>query len=181
MRFPAYTLLMLILLASCEQGGTTSDNPVDIAQLSDTIDQTSLQETSDSSVPVPAVNSQIDIENKRYLFDVTENTREEFSALLSRIDEIMEASPEMFDELEIVMVLHGPDINLFTEKNYAMNKDLVDLAARLDAFKVVDLKVCEASMDSLGVTNMDIPAFIETIPFAPDTMNELREQGYINL
>ena len=67
------------------------------------------------------------------------------------------------------------------KKNYAMNKDLVDLAARLDAFKVVDLKVCEASMDSLGVTNMDIPAFIETIPFAPDTMNELREQGYINL
>lgn len=121
------------------------------------------------------------IDNTRYFFDVSDHTVEELEALLVRIEEITDASPETFDRLEIVMILHGPDIGLFTRANYEHNRRLVDLAAKLDAFRVVDMKACEASMDSLGVNRGDIPAFIESVPYAPDEIRRLQEQGYINL
>ena len=124
---------------------------------------------------------QIDLKNKHYLFDVTEHSLEELKDLLSRVDEVTEASPETFNDLEIVMVLHGPDIDYFTKKNYLKNKSVVDLAAKLDTVKTIDMKVCKTTMDSLGVERKEIPDFIETVPFAPETITHYKEQGYINL
>ena len=175
-----FTFLVLALTA-CEQDEAVSHSPVQKREPIQDSDPASLQQAAAHHTEAPLTNPQLTIENKRYLFDVTQNTKEELKELLARIDEIMEASPEMFDELEIVMVLHGPDINLFTENNYTMNKELVDLAEKLDAFKVVDMKVCETTMDSLGVNNTELPSFIETVPYALDTINDLREQGYVNL
>lgn len=126
-------------------------------------------------------NQRFEIDNKHYLFDVNDHTIEELQDLLERIEEITEASPEAFDDLKLVMVLHGPDINLFTKKNYLENKSIVDLAAKLDAFEIVDMKVCDTAIDKLGFDRKEIPAFIESVPYAPDTMRSLQEQGYINL
>ena len=67
------------------------------------------------------------------------------------------------------------------EKNYEKNKELVDLAAKLDAFNVIDLKICEKSLSSRGVSQDEIPSFIEPVPYAPDEIKRLTEEGYINL
>ena len=134
----------------------------------------------DSAISPPATTGYY-IDNKRYFFDVTDHTVEELQALLERIDEITEASPETFDELKIVMILHGPDIGLFTRSTYEQNQKLVNLAAKLDAINVVDMKACETAMDSLGYALTDIPPFIETVPYAPDEIKRLQQNGYINL
>ncbi len=130
---------------------------------------------------IQPTQKQFKIGNKRYLFDVTNHSMEELKDLLARIEEITELSPESFDQLEMVMVLHGPDIDLFRQSNYSENKQLVDLAAKLDKFKVVDMKVCETAMGSLGVGRDDMPPFIELVPYAPDTIRRLEQEGYINL
>jgi len=121
------------------------------------------------------------IENKSYLFDVTEHSKDEFRALLTRAEEISQAQPDDFQDLEIIMILHGSDINWFTQDNYEHNQQLIDLAARLDAQGVIDMKVCEQTMTDRGVARENLPPFIESVPYAPvEIENRLRE-GYINL
>ncbi len=178
------TCLMTVLLSSvlvlsaCGDEGmdppaATGGQPAPVAERNDPVNG----QPGTSATPSNAYT----IGNKRYFFDVTDHTVEELQALLERIEEITEASPETFDELEVVMVLHGPDIGLFTQANYKQNRKLVDLAAKLDAFNIVDMKACETAMNSLGYKQSDIPPFIETVPYAPAEIERLQEQGYINL
>ena len=141
-------------------------------------DKTNDESSSEQS---PPLQTQFNVGNKSYLFDVTDHSLEELEALLVRAEEITQMSSDDYDDLEIVMILHGPDIDWFTQQNYKQNKQLVDLAARLDAYDIIDMKVCETAMDSLGVERTEIPPFIESVPYSPDEMKRLLQEGYINL
>lgn len=131
----------------------------------------------DPSVHVQS-NKQITIGNKRYLYDISEHDIDDLKLLLQRADEITQAGGDNLDKLEIVMILHGPDIGWFTLDNYDDNKDLVDLAKKLDAFDIIDLKVCETTMKSMSIGRNQLPSFIESIPYAPDELNRLTREGY---
>jgi len=102
-------------------------------------------------------------------------------ALLRRADEVASTSSAEFEQLEIALILHGPDIDWFAKKNYTENKKLVDLAAQLDALEVIDLKVCQQAMEQYGFQDEDIPAFIDRVPYAPDEMRRLEGSGYFRL
>ena len=121
------------------------------------------------------------IENKSYLFDVTEHSLSELEALLARAEEVTQSNSSEHDDLEIVMIIHGPDIEWFTQQNYAHNQKLIDLAARLDAYDIIDMKVCEKTMSHHGVEREDIPEFIDTVPYAPIEIENRLSDGYINL
>ncbi len=143
--------------------------------------------TSNPVVKVPAqvehipLDDKVIIENKSYLFDVTDHSIEELQALLVRAEEISQAQSEEFEKLKIVMILHGPDIEWFTAKNHEQNQELIDLAERLDSYDIIDMKVCETAMSSLGVEHKDIPSFIEPVPYAPVEIKQRLQDGYINL
>ena len=79
------------------------------------------------------------------------------------------------------MVIHGSDIDWFTHQNYEQNRQLVDLAARLDAYDVIDMKVCKKTMSDRGVKRKDIPPFIESVPYGPTEIKKRLLDGYINL
>lgn len=130
---------------------------------------------------VTPITTGAEIENKSYLFVVKDHSIDELEALLIRAEEVSQAQPKDFEDLEIVMVIHGPDLDFFTTQNHEKNGPLLDVAARLDAVNVIDMKVCETTMSMRGIERHDIPAFIETVPFAPTEIKERREQGYINL
>ena len=38
-------------------------------------------------------------------------------------------------------------LNFFTNENYARYSELVDRAARLDAFKLIDVKICQTLLN----------------------------------
>lgn len=168
-------LTAILGLAGCGRDDAANPPPVPV-----TVSDSSGTHTA-TSLSAGATAAGYNPGNDRYVFDVGNHSVEELQALLVRIEEITDASPEAFDNLEIVMVLHGPEIDLFTRSNYAQNRRLVDLAAKLDAFRVVDMKVCETAINSLGIDQGEIPAFIESVPYAPDELQRLLEQGYINL
>ena len=128
-----------------------------------------------------AKESLYNIGNKQYLFIVNKHTTEELQALLERADEIASTSLDLFDQLEIAMIIHGPSVDLFREKNYEKNRKLIDLAAKLDAFNVIDIKICETSMDRFEVSRGEVPAFIDSVPYAPEEIERLSAEGYINL
>ena len=135
--------------------------------------------------PVPVVEevkqAEPEIENKSYLFDVSMHSIAELEALLARAEEVSQTHPKDFEDLEIVMIIHGPDIDWFTHQNYEYNRKLVDLAARLDAYDVIDMKVCEKTMQKRGVSANDLPEFIESVPYAPVEIDKLLNEGYISL
>ena len=109
---------------------------------------------------------------------LSQHTPDELNALLMRADDLARASN--FSPVEpVTFVLHGDEIELFTRANYASNQSLVDLAARLDAFEVIDVRVCETWLRDNGVAASELPPFVETVPFGPTFQASLQRSGAI--
>ncbi|HKK15282.1 MAG TPA: DsrE family protein [Gammaproteobacteria bacterium] len=182
MNFSRYSSVLLIfaiafsLLSACEKDeNVTAGSPATVTASAEP--EPVRRELSETTIP----QRQFNIGNKRYLFDISDHTIEEMESLLSRAREISELNMDDYSDLEIVMIIHGPDIDWFTRKNLERNHRLIDLAAKLDAFDIIDMKVCKKTMDNRGVKREEIPAFIESVPYAPDEIKRLNEAGYINL
>ena len=180
-------MVTCILLTACEQETSLSSIPrqATIAELQAESPPTERNQERESNLPTPNLSehpqTQFNLGNKSYLFDVSDHSIEELEALLERAEEITQSSANKYDKLDIVMILHGPDINWFTQQNYEQNKQLVDLAAKLDAYDIIDLKVCETAMSNRGLEREQIPSFIESVPYSPDEMKRLLKEDYINL
>lgn len=172
----------ILLLQACDN--TEIDSARATIKDPDQIQTSPLVVTNTAPPPVNTIHAdqtQFNIGNKSYLFDISNHSVEELRALLQRAEEINQFEKDDYDKLEIVMILHGPDIDWFTQQNYENNRQLVDLAERLDSFEIIDMKVCETAMADRGVSREEVPAFIESVPYSPDEMKRLLREGYINL
>jgi intracellular sulfur oxidation DsrE/DsrF family protein len=118
---------------------------------------------------------------QKFLFDLVGHSEQELLSLMNRAKQMAESAQDNRDTLEIALVLHGPDIDFFAAPNYTRYQQLVDLAAQLDAYDVIDFKACSVALEKRGFDRPDIPAFIELVPFGPDEIERLRESGYITL
>ena len=105
------------------------------------------------------------------------HTPEELSAILDQAESWADARDE-YPSSPIAIVLHGQEANAFVKQNYPMYRALVDKAAKLDAFKVVDIKICEAWMGINQVRRDQLPAFVDTVPFGPSEEKRLLDAGY---
>jgi len=149
-----------------------------VSQQSPAAELPAAQQPNDSG---SATNPQFSAGNNQYMFDVSDHSREELVALLKRADEVSTVAGAEAGDLDVALILHGPDIVWFAKQHYQRNKELVDLAARLDALKVIDLKVCQQAMDQYGYAENEIPEFIERVPYAPEEMRRLEDSGYFRL
>ena len=93
------TLTAILLSAGCEQNNTAS---VDQAE-----GQSPAEANREPSVYRGPAQTQFNIGNQSYFFDVSDHTRDEFEALLHRAEEITQMNTEEFDQLDIIMILHG--------------------------------------------------------------------------
>lgn len=112
------------------------------------------------------------------VFDINVHTREELELVLRRMEGLSQGAAEDRPE-RITLVLHGPEVAFFATRNYAEYRDLVDLAAKLSAFELVDIKMCKAQMQTLGIEAAEIPPFIELVPFGPAEVDRLRMETYV--
>jgi intracellular sulfur oxidation DsrE/DsrF family protein len=113
------------------------------------------------------------------VLDVSVHSLDELKVLLDRAEEIAARPQSQGEKAGVVLVLHGPEVEFFAISNYPRYKDIVDQAARLDAFDVVDVKICQSMMERLGVGRDDIPAFIEQVPYGPGEVERLVREGYV--
>ncbi len=118
---------------------------------------------------------------KHYLFDVTDHSPEEISAMLLRAERLNLEGVRHEQQVDIAMVLHGPDIEIFAKHNYDRYQNIVDTARRLEQVGVIDFKVCQRVMSARGITAMELPDFLEAVPYAADEIKRLRAQGYVTL
>jgi intracellular sulfur oxidation DsrE/DsrF family protein len=134
---------------------------------------------AESPPPTPATG--LTTEDGRYLFSVTLHTPEEIAGLLTRAEELAKTRHPDSRDTGIALVLHGPEIVIFAKRNYARFRETVDRAARLDAGRIVEMKICRTEMKRLGIGEEEIPGFIELVPYGPDEEKRLRRNGYVYL
>jgi intracellular sulfur oxidation DsrE/DsrF family protein len=115
----------------------------------------------------------------RAVLDISVHTIEGLRVLFDRAEELAMRPQAPGEEASVVLVLHGPEVEFFSIRNYEKYKDIVDQAARLDAFDVVDVKICQTMMGIQGVDRNDIPSFIEQVPLGPGEVDRLLQEGYV--
>jgi intracellular sulfur oxidation DsrE/DsrF family protein len=115
----------------------------------------------------------------RVVLDISVHTLEGLKVLFDRAEELAMRPQAQGEEASVVLVLHGPEVEFFAIRNYEKYKDIVDQAARLDAFDVVDVKICQSMMGAQGIERNDIPSFIEQVPLGTVEIERLLQQGYV--
>jgi intracellular sulfur oxidation DsrE/DsrF family protein len=165
--------LSLVLVSACDKQEQSAEKP-NMASITANTTEPPVQNYERNT-------NKVIIENKNYLFNVKGHSLSEIEALLERTEQVTTTQSSEYQDLEIVMVIHGPDIEWFTQQSHVDNQKLLDLAARLDARDIVDMKVCETTMEHHGVERKDIPRFIDTVPYAPTEIENRLRDGYINL
>jgi intracellular sulfur oxidation DsrE/DsrF family protein len=66
-------------------------------------------------------------------------------------------------------------VGIFFKQNYTDFKPIVDLAARLSALEVIDIKVCQVSYEREGLDKSTLFPFVTTVPFGPEEISRLLE------
>ena len=113
----------------------------------------------------------------RYYFDMAPTSLEDFDALIDALEPQTTQTPP---ESPLVVVLHGDHASAFIRDNYGANRQRVDRAALLDAYGVIDIKMCATWMRLNNITENDIPPFIETVPYGATEIERLRNNGYLD-
>lgn len=121
---------------------------------------------------VPQIGSQ------GFVAKIDLHTAEEIEQLLKRAEAYLENAEVYPDADPIAVILHGPEVQLFNRRNYSKFKDIVGLAARLDALNVINVQVCEVQMLEEGISINDLPHFVESIPYGPAEEERLLKKGY---
>ena len=111
-------------------------------------------------------------------FDISVHTIDELRDVLQRAEALVSQPKSASQPANIALMLHGPEIKYFSIGQYAQYKDVVDLAAKLDAYNVVELKMCETAMKDFGIKKNDIPSFIEFVPSGESELKQLSRRGY---
>lgn len=147
-----------------------------IAQITD---KTSKQSAEQAPGGTDLEPGETDTVPGRTVLDISVHTVEELQVLFDRAEILAGKLTSGKQEASIVLVLHGPEVEFFSKKKYDEYKDIVDQAARLDAYEIVDVKICQAMMEVQGVERDDIPAFIEQVPLGPAEVDRLVGEGYV--
>ena len=115
----------------------------------------------------------------RAVLDISVHTIEGLKVLFDRAEELAMRPQAQGEGASVILVLHGPEVEFFSISNYGRYKDIVDQAARLDAFDVVDVKICKTMMGIKGIGADDIPSFIEQVQLGSGEVERLLQEGYV--
>ena len=109
------------------------------------------------------------------------HTTAELHAVLERADQLLADGVALQSEpASVTFILHGPEVSSLLRQNYLQNKATVDLAARLSALGVVDIKACETWMGGNGVNPDNLQPFVGTVNYGPREIRRLvEEESYI--
>lgn len=108
--------------------------------------------------------------------ETSQASREDLEALFEGLEEAI--AGELIEQEPIVVVLHGDDASAFVRQNYASNKMLVDQAALLDSYGLIDVRMCTTWLRSNGFDTRDLPPYIDPVRYGRDEVNRLVAEGY---
>ena len=101
---------------------------------------------------------------EKYLADISIHTPQELFDILERADTLLEnGTYSVVDSSPVVFLLHGDEARILFKAQYENNKPIIDLAAKLSAFKVVNIKVCDIWMQKNNLYSSDLQPFVSIV------------------
>ncbi|OZG70034.1 hypothetical protein BTA51_27930 [Hahella sp. CCB-MM4] len=128
----------------------------------------------------PTTTPAIAEDHTRYLAKIELHTEGEIADLFERASQLLDQENSFALGEPIAFVLHGPEVEYFSKDNYREFKSIVDKAAQLDAFRVIDVRVCSTYMRLHNISPESLPPFVEVVPYGPDEERRLRSDGYVD-
>jgi len=126
------------------------------------------------------INTEILSQPPGYLARIQQNSPEEVEQALLRAEKLYVEGELPEDLPPVAFVLHGPEVEIFFRGKYKQYKSIVDLAARLSAFGVIDVSVCRTRMGVLGQDPAVLYPFVSTVPFGPAEVERvLGQEKYV--
>ncbi len=119
-------------------------------------------------------------DSHQYIANIELHTAEEISDLFDRASMLLDQQNGFALGEPIAFVLHGPEVEYFSHANYGEFKSLVDKAAQLDAFRVIDVRICATYMRLHDIAPESLPPFVEIVPYGPAEEQQLRSSGYVD-
>ncbi len=114
------------------------------------------------------------LDQPNYVASIELHTTTELHAVLERADKLLaEGVALQSSPATVIFVLHGPEVRSLLRQNYQENKATVDLAARLSALGVVEIKACKTWMGGNAVVEEDLQPFVGTVDYGPGEIHRL--------
>ncbi|MEM9620333.1 MAG: hypothetical protein AAF993_01705 [Pseudomonadota bacterium] len=111
--------------------------------------------------------------------DVMPKNKAEVELILETLENSINTSSD-HNLPPIVMMLHGEEAHRFVRGNYTDNKDLVDQTAKLAAYGILDVKICETWMRGNNYTAGDLFPFVTGVPLGTAEVERLAaDEGYV--
>lgn len=111
--------------------------------------------------------------------DISVHTIAELELLFDRVEQLLDRPRGDGEQALVSLVLHGPEVEFFAFKNYAKYRAVVDRAAKLAALGAVDISICQTQMHNYGIGTDQVPSFLRQVPFGPDEVERLLDQGFV--
>lgn len=118
---------------------------------------------------------------RNYVADISAHTPQQLQLLFEGVEQLVDRPRSEQEQPLVSLVLHGPEVAFFAFRNYPKYKDIVDRAAKLAALRAVDISICQTQMRALGIGSDEVPAFLHQVPYGPDQVRRLLEQGYVSM
>ena len=98
---------------------------------------------------------------EKYLADISVHSSQELLDILTRANMLFESGQYSAKKSSpIIFLLHGDEARILFKQQYANNKAVVDLAAKLTALNIVDIKVCDIWIDGNNLFVKDLQPFV---------------------
>ena len=116
-----------------------------------------------------------------YVADIQLQSTEEFAQMLSRADALVQSGEVPLDgQPRVAFVMHGPGVRSLLRPAYLENKSVVDLAARLSALGVIEIRACETWMGGNAIDPNELQPFVGTVANGRIEVERLvSERGYV--
>jgi len=102
-----------------------------------------------------------------FLARIDQNSPKEVEQALKRAEELYFSQPDPLSIPTLSFVIHGPEVEIFVRDNYKKYKNINDLAARLTALGIINLRVCETRLSSLNHSKSSLFPFVGTVKLGP--------------
>lgn len=97
------------------------------------------------------------------LAKIEKNSPDELLQILKRAELYYHQHSMKNNVMPITFVLHGNEVGFFYKQNYRRHQALVDLAAKLTAFKVVDIRICKLQSGLMGLNPQTLVPFVTPV------------------
>lgn len=135
-----------------------------------------------ASVTAAPVTVDGNVSAGRYVADFEVHTAKELHFALQRAEQYLSEKTVPGEAAKpVAFVLHGAEAGVFLKENYKSNRAVADLAARLSALNLVDIKVCRVWMGGQSIKEDELLPFIDTVDYWRDEVKRLEQkEGYVS-